>query len=62
MPRKGEGTCQYLTGIKEHTGHIIILGCLSVISSGNNRIEAIELAVLLLNTILCVDAKYYINK
>jgi hypothetical protein len=54
---KGKGACQHLTGIKENTGHIITLICLSVVASRKKRpicSEAVELAVLLLNAILCV--------
>jgi hypothetical protein len=59
--RKGKGACQHLTGIKEHTGHIITLGYLLVVASRKNGpscSEAVELAVLLLNTILCVEPNY----
>jgi len=62
--RKGKGARQHLTGIKEHTGYVITLGCLSVVASRKNRpicSEAVELEVVLLNTVLCVDAKYYIR-
>jgi len=44
--RKGKGASQHLTGIKEHTGHVITLGCLSVVASRKNRpicSEAVEL-------------------
>jgi len=62
--RKRKGACQHLTDIKERTGHIMTLGFLSVVASRKKRpicTEAVELSVLLLNTILCVDAKYYIR-